>query len=284
MIRFLTFDEIQKEYSRLAMTLDELSEPLQLSINPLDSSRTTLDYASVLKNGWAWQFEYMALNQPCAYEVLKAYQPKLYVGERIWPDFIDPKRLYWEAKCFLQLGERFIHIHPEFVGRIEDRQESHVCYQRYLSLPEPIAKAYYERMDGMEVLNRLPGSPMDSRVLPAKMSGWLPPMDVCKKDKKSREAMTVFLNQVADPEVNSDPLESFRVLLDSREQDNFGPNGDHLLVQEDSLSKRIYHLPNRDFNNLRLVTDPVKLMDEYVAYVFRGGEGVFDFKSYSLSL
>ena len=74
---------------------------------------------------------------------------------------------------------------------------------------------------------------------------------------------------------------SFACVLDSREQDADDNTGDLLFVQERSSSQRVFHVHDGNFGAIRQVVDPVKLFDEYVAWVFSGGSGRFDFRAYS---
>lgn len=286
MLKFLTLDVIRKEYESLASDVGHLSESLRSGINPVKPGQSTYDYAGALQNGWAWLFEYMRVNQPKAYSALAEGQPSLLVGERVWKDRLDPSRLHWASNGFIRLGDRYIVFHPEYANAyIEVTRERHPCYSRYLALPRAIADAYYARMDGLEIVHELPVNAMESRVLPAKMSAWMPAESICQKGKKNREVMQSVLQSVADNCASAQVAleEDFRVILDTREQDNYEPSGDYLLVQEGSQSGRIFHLKNGNFGKLRVVTDPIRLLDEYVAHVFRG-DGVFDFLPYSVPI
>jgi hypothetical protein len=76
-------------------------------------------------------------------------------------------------------------------------------------------------------------------------------------------------------------VESFWVFLDTREQDDDGTKGDYLLVQEGSRSKRVFHVSDWDFGDVRTVDDPVRLVDEYVAHLFGDASNDFDFSAFS---
>jgi hypothetical protein len=276
--QLLTLDVIQQEYPRTGRTVDELSEALRKGINPLDPSQATLDFATALKKGCDWIFEYLKEYQPKAYAVIADAGSSLLVGERAWTDQIGRKR--WTCGAFIRLRTKYIAFHPDFPERMEDVGKRHVAYSRYAALPEGLAKAYYARMDGIEIAHRLPLNAMESRVLPAKLSGWTRAKRLCK-DRKTRDNMISALNEVADRQVPSSAVESFWVFLDSREQDNYETIGDYLLVQEGSNSQRIFHVQNWDFRKLRQVEDPIHLMDEYVAHVLQETSISFDFSPFS---
>jgi len=281
-IRFLTLDAIKKEYPRLARSVGELSDGLRNGKNPLDPSQSALDYLTPLTKGCDWLFEHLSQYQTKAYAAIADQKPSLLVGERIWTDSrIGKKR--WTSAAFVKLGDRYIVLHPEFVGRIEDSGVRHPCYARYSALPEGIAKAYYARMDGMEIVHQLPHDPMTSRVLPTKISGWQRAKHLCK-GRKTRDDMVSALKTVADPQVTESIVESFWVLLDTREQDSTAMKGDYLLVQEGSQSKHVFHVRDWDFSGVRKVEEPELLMDEYVAHLFGDASNDFDFSAFGRSV
>ncbi len=285
-LRFLSLNAIRQEYERVTFDASLLSERLRDGFHPLRQGQPTFDYAGVLKNGWEWLFEYLRASQPNAYSALAKGHPTLLIAERIWKDRLDPSKLHWASNGFVSVHDRYIVFHPEYVdARIEVAKERHPCYTRYLSLPRAIADAYYARMDGLEVVHELPVNGMESRVLPAKISAWRRAEDFCQSGKKAKATMQSVLQSVADiPARGKTGIgDDFRVILDTREQDNYELLGDFLLVQVGSQSGRVFHLRDGNFGSLRLIADPIRLIDEYVAHVFMGN-GQFDFLPYGVSI
>lgn len=282
-MRFLELDYIANYYDNLYYTASELPEHLATAIHPVEG-REMYDSALLLERGWEWMFEPMRRHQPKAYAALAQQQPAILIGERFEEPTDRPGIVPWKTGCFLRLADKYLHIHPYFRSQYQDPQSKIIGRARFQSLPPAIAEAYYERVEGVEVKHWLPGFPMSNRILPAAIyTAWIPADDLCKRSRKAREVMRAALSAVADPAVVVEgPLErSFWRILDTREQDNSGPEADLLLVQVGSQRRQIFHMPNFAFDKLRLVTDPVTLMDDYVSWVLLDGEGRFDFMPYS---
>ena len=278
--RFLTISDIRAEYDKLAGSYDELPESAKQCVNPLAPTEMVEDYASCFREGWRWMFDGLRRFQPSAFSALELKKPSLLYAERVRPDTQQPSRSRWACNGFVRLGDEYFVFYPWFRGtRIEECQTDHPAIDRYHALPEGIAAAYYARLEGVEVVHRLPVFPMGTRVLPARMNTWLAASALCRPSKKARADMGAALRAVSD---NSSATirelqDAFSILLDTRPQDDVRPEGDFLLVDQTSRSRRIYHLKDSDFTTLALLNDPVSAIDEYVAHVFNRIDKAFDF-------
>lgn len=295
-MKFLSESQIYSYFGHVAATEDQLSLYARSCWNPV-AGRSTPDFAGLVTIGVDTLFSPMAQHQPKAHKALMERMPKLLIGETAFMG-LDKVKL-WVADAFVGSGERFVRVAPYWRGDAASSAGSRFHY-RYASLPPAVAEAYYGLTCGMEVLQQLPGNPMLSRVLPARIDVWGARGDsLCGPGRKAQAAMKAGLTAIADPAAppRKDGLvwKSFACVLDTREQQPFnaegdrerdaiGTTGDLLFVQEHSLSRRIFHVHDGDFTAIRLVRDPVRLYDEYVAWVFNGGEGRFDFCAYSRAI
>lgn len=225
--------------------------------------------------------------QPKAHAALMALGPELLVCELT---SIDPiGRETWTSDAFVGFGERYVRVGAYHRGNsIAAAGEQSLHWFRYASLPPAVAEAYYLHSTGLAVVHELPGNPYESRGLPAKIDVWLRPDEVGGGGKKQLEAIKAGLAAVADPAAppRKDGLvwKSFGCVLDSREQNANGSSGDLLFVQERSESHRLFHVHDGNFAEVRQVVEPARLYDEYVAWVFAGGIGRFDFSVFSQPL
>ena len=282
-MKFLTRHQIQAYFDRVAATFDELSPHMRLARHPTRDA-DSYDYASLLAMGPGAMFAPMERLQSKAHAALIALDPELLVCELTTTGHSGSQ--VWTNDAFVGSGERYVRVGAGFSGEsIASVGEKSAYWFRYASLPPAIAKAYYWHSMGMEVIHDLPSNPHQSRGLPAKLDVWLRADQVGRWSKKQLDEIKVFLGAVADKDVapRKDGLvwKSFACVLDSREQDADDNTGDLLFVQERSSSQRVFHVHDGNFGAIRRVVDPVKLFDEYVAWVFSGGSGRFDFRAYS---
>ena len=282
-MKFLTRQQIQLNFDRVATTLDELSPHMRLARHPTRDA-DSYDYATLLTMGPEAIIAPMERLQPKAHAALIALNPELLVCELTSTG--QSRMQTWTNDAFLGSGERYFRISANFRDdSIASAGEKSVYWFRYMSLPPEISKAYYWHSKGMEVIHELPSNPHQSRGLPAKLDVWLHADQVGRWSKKQLDEIKVSLEAVADKDVapRKDGLvwKSFACVLDSREQDADDNTGDLLFVQERSSSQRVFHVHDGNFGAIRQVVDPVKLFDEYVAWVFSGGSGRFDFRAYS---
>lgn len=282
-MEFLTRQQILDHFDRVAGTVDALSPHLRDATSPLRDG-DSYDYAGLLAMGVRELFAPLAVHQPKAHAALMAIGPEVLVCERISTDAIG--RQAWIPDAFVGAAGRYVRVGAYFRGdSIAVQGQRSTVWFRHASLPPAIADAYYLHATGMEVVHRLPGNPFESRGLPAKIDVWLRADQVGGHSRKQLEAIKRGLAAIADPATppRADKLvwKSFACVLDTREQDATHWVGDLLFVQERSPSRRVLHVHDSDFGAIRVVDDPVRLLDEYVAWVFAGGVGRFDFCAHS---
>jgi hypothetical protein len=282
-MKFVTKQQIQAYFDRVAASVDELSPHMRQARHP-GGETDSYDYAGLLALGVPGLFEPLAEHQPRAHAALMALAPELLACELTSTDPVG--RQTWTNDAFVGAGDRYVRVGAHFRGdSIAASGERSPHWFRYASLPPTVAAAYYRHATGFEVLHELPGNPYECRVLPAKIDGWLRADQVGGGGKKQAEAIKAGLAAVADPAATprKDGVvwKSFACVLDSREQGSADAAGDLLFVQERSPSQRLFHVHDGDFATIRVVDAPDRLYDEYVAWVFAGGDGRFDFGAHS---
>lgn len=282
-MRFLKKEEISSRYCVLASSVDQLSESVRQFRKPYGADYRIVDYVTPLLNGAEWLFDCWRVHQPNAYEALFNLHPFVVIGEGERRDLADPNILHGIEDAFVATDKGYFVFSPYFAdGRFEQCKERHVAFSRFSSLPLPISEAYYARMDGMSLPGSLPAG-LSEVVFPSSItSGWMLPESYCGNKKKDKATMKAVLESVADPAVDVPPLKGFRCFLNARDPACQTREGDYFFVQEKSKSQRIFHLPDCDYSRLRLVENPVEMMDQYVAWVFRDGEGRFPFNNFSV--
>jgi hypothetical protein len=188
----------------------------------------------------------------------------------------------WTHQAFVQFGDRLVILEPYVQdATMEQEGEFHPAFDRFASLPLPIAQAYYARIAGVKISHEFMASPMESRGLPAVIDQWQP-AQVLASSKKQSANMTAALRNVCDnPTLPHAELgETFQIVLDTREAGVYEPAGDFLLVDENSRSGRIYHVKNSAFTTLSLVDDLIRLFDEYGSHVLAGRSDRFEFERF----
>lgn len=283
-MQFLSKEALLARYRLLASSVDQLSDAVRQSRKPYDLEHEIVDYVTLLTNGAEWLFEYWRVHQPNAYEALFELHPSIVIGEGERRDLVDPSILYGIEGGFVATDKGYFVVSPYFAdGRLDQRMERHVAFSRFASLPLPIAEAYYARMDGMSLPASLPAG-LSQVVFPSSItSGWMLPESYCTNKKKDKATMKAVLESVADPAVVQEPpLRSIRCFLNARDPACPTREGDYFFVQKGSATQRIFHLVDCDYSKLRVVESPVEMMDEYVAWVFRDGEGRFPFNNFSI--
>jgi len=283
-MKFLTSKQIHAYFDRVAGTVEQLSPHMRLARHPTED-QNSYDYAALLAMGVETLFAPMLSRQPKAHAALMALNPTILVGELTSTCPIG--RETWTDDAFIGSGDRYIRLGADFRGAsIAEVGEKSVVWFRYESLPPLVAEAYYRHATGLEVVHELPSVPLESRVLPAMLYVWLRADQVGGTGRKQMQAIEGGLTAVADPlatpRKDGVTWKSFACVLDSRAQNERGSVGDLLFVQERSPSQRVFHVHDGNFNAIRMVGDPVALYDEYVAWVFSGGSGRFDFCRHSL--
>lgn len=281
-MRFLSRKDIDAYFTGVASTVAGLPPYMRQARHAFED-RDSYDFAGLLEAGVDALLAPMAEGQPKACAAFRALEPSFLVCERRGVDAIG--RDTWTTDAFIGSGDRWFRVGADFRGdSIAESGERSVVHFRYASLSPAIAKAYYWRHTGLEVVNELPSDPFRSHVLPAGITNWGRRGDAFVSGSKRLAQMKMALLSVADaatpPEKDGQTWKSFACVLDSREQGDDGSVGDLLFVQERSASHRIFHVQDRDFENIRRIADPVALFDEYVAWVVSGGEGRFDFTAW----
>lgn len=281
-MRFVSKQQIHEYFDHVSGTLDDLTPHMLQARDPVRDG-LAYDYAGLLAKGMRQLFAPMATRLPKAHAALMAIKPEMLVAERTHNAI---GRDIWSHDAFVGSGDRFFRLGAYFrddsIAAVGERS---VYWFRYASLPPAIAEAYYADFTGMEVVHQLPGSPLFCRGLPAMITTWLRADEVAGTGKKNLQAIKAGFAAVADPDtpVRKHQLvwESFACVLDSRQRDADGSAGDLLFVQERSATRRLFHVHDANFAEIRHVDDPVRLYDDYMAWVFAGGARDFDFSSYS---
>lgn len=282
-MKFVSRQQIQSYFDRVATSVDELSRHMRQAQHPFRDG-DSYDYARLLEMGVDELFAPMATRQPKAHAALMALMPELLVCELTSTNPVGQQT--WTNDAFVGSGERYVRVGASLPGAsiAEDGERSNLWF-RYTSLPPIVAESYYWHSTGLEVVHTLPSDPFQSRGLPAKLDVWLRADQVAGGNSKRLSTIKVALSAVAHPDATprKDGLvwKSFACVLDSREQDAVGPAGDLLFVQERSPTQQVFHVHDGDFTAVRVVDDPGRLYDDYLAWVFTGGHGSFDFVAYS---
>jgi hypothetical protein len=278
MICLLDFEFIRRSFELVVTNAADLPAHVQQRINPALADTSAPDYAGVLEKGAGWLFANWKTAQPEAFDALMAQQPSLAYAESLLPDPVFQRKA-WRHVGLVRLARGCFRFHPDYEGSaLEQGNAQHPCTERYRSLPEPIARAYYGRVLGFEIVHKLPMMPTESRVLPAHMSAWHLADKICESSRKARANMTAALRSVAADSASSDELiNRFFVVLDTREQDDYSKRGAFLLVDELSDRQRIFFVRDGDFLTFGELESPVNVVDRYVANVLRGSSTPFDF-------
>jgi len=281
-MRFLTWDQIQAEYSVFAWTHDDLPEPVKRCEHPLEPDIGTYDYATCLREGWRWVFDGWRRLQPKAYAALEAADPAIVYAERTRPDPRAPGRMQWMSDGFVRLGERYMLLFPCLQDfSIDEVGEEHPAFERFSALPEMVAAAHYTRINGIGCAETLPKNPLSNRVLPAPLwTVWPLVVEVAEASGAPRKAVVSGLRQLSGSEWNRRWEERLVVMLDTRPPRDFGMKGDILFVDQESKSRRLYHVRDFDFSDTAVLAGPEDAIDAYVAHVISGAGEPFDFSPY----
>ena len=281
-MQYLSRSEIEREYDRISFVEKELSSLVRQGKNPSRPNDVVPDYAGMLEAGWDVFFGSMREYQPKVFAALADCNPRLLVGERFGSDRLEPSRLQWSSNAFLQLGDRYLVIHPYMpsfcIKKVLDRSPYH---SRFLTLPRGIAEPYYSQAQGLEVAHKLPLNVMDSRIFPAKVGVWKGVQEsLGGRGERLKKVSEVLLEVGREFYCGDFELSKFKVLLDGREQDDYSLSGSVLFINEWSNKGKVFHMRIEDFETVAIVKDSVGLMDDYISWVVQGGVGSFDFFDY----
>jgi hypothetical protein len=144
-----------------------------------------------------------------------------------------------------------------------------------------IAAAYYTRINGVGFEESLPKNSTSNRVLPAPLwTVWPLVAEVAELSGAPRKDAVNALRQLTGGQWNRRWEERFVVMLDTRPPGDFGIRGDIVFIDQESRSRRLYHVSDFDFSAMAMLAEPEEAIDSYVAHVISGAEGPFDFTSY----
>jgi len=241
----------------------------------------------MLNKGLEWIFEKAKTQQPKFYQALIDEKFKLAVVAVPFEDPFSESLSYYSALCLVSEKVSF-RLEPGidfFEDDILNRPKDG-WVRLFNSLPTEIASSYYLRADGMDLIRDefflnlymtgMPGS------LTAAQSALNIPMSKSMK-KNAKDKLTSIMDKTVE-DCNTDSLR-FNILLNTENQETKSNNAGTMLIYEAfSPLKKIFVVPEMDFNKLRLLTDPVQAIDSYTSQVLMTGETKFDFESVSVKV
>jgi hypothetical protein len=228
------------------------------------------DVARIYATGIDQVIAEMERYQPRAANALARSFGKLIVAESKWK---DPWGEHANYRFLIEISGRLIHF--DYFERLK-----HVALHW---MPASIAKAYYCDNLGWDVLKELPSNVFDQRMLPTIEFNHV--REVMKTMNIGDHQADVIADQLKLPprgiSAAAVPKDEFYVLIDCRPHGRNTPQGDLLLIKKSNPDQSIFHIMDGDFENPRVLTDPVTAIDHYVEHVFLWRKERFDFTAHS---
>lgn len=241
------------------------------------------NYAWMLEKTWQWAFEAARDAQPAFYRALASANPYFAVAMEPIEDPFGEGVVYQSA--LFVIGENLVfRVDPgikSFESDIVDRPQDG-WVRLYRSLPEPIARAYYLRTNGMDLTSDEFYLPNYMRGLPGSLTASASVIGYVSMPRQAKVEAKKILSSLADTSVadREDHAADFRVLLDTRAHNDESKAGDLLIYQAFSETQTVYWLPAMDFKKIRPLAAASSALDAYVANTISGGERSFDFSRY----
>lgn len=257
------------------------------------------DVYTPLERGKEWLFELTLEDQPRTGKLLLDGGP-LIVRATPGPDYRKDR---WDLQTVLglEVQGKFVGVNRRFWGSnpsdVEGREDpdSWVGDDFYRSLPPPLARAYYNRFDGLD----LPWPPSFSNktwMLPRQMGGDWVSLDHFLTDRyrgyKARY-MPWFDERFPHlkPKRRSDPYYGFRCFLEAlpcdmtrKKHDVLRSGIDSLWVEIDAKEPLVYLVTDGKLDEMRVLADPVEAVDRYCEHVLLNRLEPFDFHQFSRPL
>jgi hypothetical protein len=273
-IDFLDRATVESYFTKVVQRAEDLSPAVREGRDPCDASLASYDFSSLLEGGLDGLLAPLAIDQPETFAIVSSMSPRICVGEHFYFDPVH-EATRWRGYAFLELEGRMIWIKPYLKG-------GSASTRRLRSIPEPIARAYYARMAGLDVIPGLGANAMRNHVLPADINIWPEVEGVWRIAGKKRAALKSALANLASGEELQPNAKSgtFRCFVDTRQQGDTSNVGWILFVFDGGISQRVYAMSDADPASVRAVGDPRSLLDAYVAHVLGRGDTDFPFADY----
>ena len=262
-----------------------------------DGERRWYDLVTPLQNGKEWICEPMLPAQPRTAKILLSGSAIRLVARKFEGSYI----------CALvqEVNGQVIQIHRQFWGSNPDDPdyqanvertnaklterwgEPRKMTQRHLSLPEPIRKAYYERIDGL----RIPDSPsvygIYGRILPYSSGGEWQSIDGYLGDLKLKKKLLPVIEEMipdVKPKQKDLPYTNFMMFLNSWGSftGQKRTDGDHLFVKNHIQDGVVYYIRDADVANMMILADPAEAVDRYCEHVLLRKDERFDFRPWAV--
>ncbi len=239
------------------------------------------NYPQLVESGIHWLCEAFE-GQPLARDTILKQGGKLIVAEARFKDDFSPTGVNFNVYLLLDLNGVCFPIEAWPSERsIEEMGHRSIFFGRYKCLPSGIARAYYSRIAGLEVVDDLIAYTQTSRILPARMTVWAALERTFRGRGDRRDLMLDCMKRLASLNggVDSDLSNRFMVVVDPRRPGTVEHKGDTIFVDKNSENRNMFIVRNGDFSEVRTMISPDRTMDEYVTRVLSGSADDFDFLS-----
>lgn len=267
----LSRDLVDRVYAKSYSRPEDLPKHVIEGIHPIDSDIDLPDYAGVLRKGWEWAFEHMAVGQPRTYAEIAKQSPTFEFREYFAES--EGERRWW-GDLLMKLGDRYIPLFPYFAGEtFEERAANNEVDEFVSSLPSAIGMAHYSRIAGMAVVDEVPYSYLDyARFWPHRADRVLDLATFFDRERISIESSAVkSLRRVASVSRKSedDALRGFLVLLDTRGIGEASGAKDLLLVEASAKAPVVLLVSELNFAEIRPLADAADWLDGYTSAILR---------------
>ncbi|GAA0660132.1 hypothetical protein [Rheinheimera tangshanensis] len=291
----MTIDDVKNYSDFFAENISDLPENVFGLLE--NSNNGVSDYLTPMELGAQWLFEFTKDSQPLTGSLLQSSELFIYGRQSERWDGTTPNNEYHihlGAEINNQIviiGRKSLGWNPddgtysETIARINanltktwGRPISKV--ERHLSLPTPISKAYYHRLDGLDI----PLSPavgIYSRLLPFPINRPWETIDSYLASLKLKSKLDLIHDWFprCKPERKSAPYTNLMIFLDTRPALS-GKEGDVFFVKNHIQDGTIYYIRDGNIDNLMVLNEPVEAIDKYCHHVLMRDERRFDFMPY----
>lgn len=280
--RFCTLESVLGAGYRLIKTPKELHPDILAGHAINDPGYPVGDFFRSMSLGWQWFYSGAEKFQPKFFDLLVRKNPEIIALEGSFVDAFGDRK--FTVDLFLLIQDVLVQLFPwEADNMLFESMEQHPHWNAvYSCLPEPIIQTYYRCSDGMCMTSDMSFSRVSSYGVPSMLLAPVRLENILGLERSTIKMIRTKLDPLIDHaavEAAKDIYSDFRVVLDARKL-----NGDVLFFQYGSKAKRIFHLPNNDFSRLRIIENPVGLMDDYVSSVLNFDDTSINFNSYGKAL
>ncbi len=149
------------------------------------------------------------------------------------------KLYFWGLEC----GDTAINISIPVRGTVEIGQKLDRPYIE--SLPEGM-ECFHKKMDAIYISH--PVAFLGGYDLPMSFSSWDPLDNYCENIEISKKKIRKITKDFK--------YNDLRIIVE-------GSKGDLVIVDHSKKDKKLYHVKDLDFDNYRLIEDPIKKLDQY---------------------